>query len=77
MNTVAPYLIGAGIMLALIIVGWLTRLKIENGYLKNSLIVAQEEVKDAEIDAKNHALTEPELDALLSKDLGDGTKPTT
>jgi hypothetical protein len=64
------YEFGAGLGLALFIVGWITWMEIRFRNLQSQLLVSQEEVKDAEIEAKDRALSPAELDALLTKELG-------
>jgi|HubBroStandDraft_1064217.scaffolds.fasta_scaffold98284_2 hypothetical protein len=54
------------------IIGFFSR----NLFSKSSKpVVLEEKVKDASIKAKDAALTDPELDALLAKDLGRSEKP--
>lgn len=59
------YEFGAGVTLALALIGWGAAIEIRMRNLQGSLLISQEEVKDEEIVQKVHALSDAELDALL------------
>jgi hypothetical protein len=66
------YLIGAGAVASLWII-W-TEWRIHQ--LTSQLLIAREQVKDEEIKARVHALSDAELNDLVGKDLGAGTPKT-
>lgn len=62
---------------ALAFLVWAVFMEIRFHALQSQLIVAKEEKKDAEIDAKNRALSDDDINAKLQRDFGGGDKPPT
>lgn len=63
------------LVLALANLAWAfyNHVRIQN--LQSQLIVSEMETADDQAHNKNHSLSEPDIDAQLSKVLGPGTKP--
>ena len=71
------YAFGAGVALALILIGSFAYLHARIKDLENSLVVSKEEVKDDEIIARVHALSDDDLNSQMSDFLSRTDKSKT